>query len=39
MFKIIGVCFLVVLAFGAGMFQGWDAGVRDARHLVTCHTP
>ena len=27
------VMFLITLSFGAGVFMGWDAGVRDARNL------
>lgn len=37
MLKILGVSFLVVLAFAMGAWNGWDTGVSDARNMEVCH--
>ncbi len=31
--KILAAIFIAVIAFGIGVYMGWDSGVRDANHL------
>jgi len=31
--KVLGALFLTIIAFGAGVFMGWESGVRDAENL------
>lgn len=37
--KTLGIILLITLAYGAGMMNGWDAGVRDARNLDSVSAP
>lgn len=37
--KYLVVLTLIVFAYSAGVFMGWNAGVRDARNLETVQTP
>ncbi len=31
--KVLAALFLTVIAFGAGVFMGWDSGARDANNM------
>ncbi len=31
--KVLAALFIAVIAFGAGVFMGWDSGVRDANNM------
>ena len=31
--KVLVALFIAVIAFGTGMFMGWESGVRDANNL------
>jgi hypothetical protein len=37
--KYLVILTMIVIAYSAGVFMGWDAGVRDGQHLATVQTP
>ena len=37
--KYLLVLTMIVVSFSAGVFMGWDSGVRDAKNLETVQTP
>ena len=37
--KILGVLFLIVLAYALGMWHGWAVGVKDGRSMYSVTAP